>query len=172
MGARTWKTFGVAGGHPKQVMRGVLAMGVCAGLLAACSSGQTPSATTTSMTRPGTGVLTVKKGPPLTPAQASNLVTDGCLAFPGAAANVALAAAAFHSHGNSMFQILTQGPWNKVVYIGGIQDQHKYRRIAADARSLDRATVTGINIDKLEPVTGALNRRKGDCIALHRGVAG
>jgi hypothetical protein len=87
---------------------------------------------------------------------------------PSTGAVIAQAAAAVHGHGGSLAQILLAGPWLKVVDIGGIEDQPKYRAIAAEARTLDRATISGIQTDRIEPAMNALNQIRGDCSVLHR----
>jgi hypothetical protein len=167
-----WHSVEMAGGHLNRALRAFLVVGLCGGLLTACSGsqGSTFATTSSSTARPGTGGVVQIKKVPLTAARVSNLVTDGCLAVPDIGASLASAAAAFHREGAAATKSLDDGPWGKVVGISGIQNHPRYAAIAADARKLDRATVTALNTGQLASVTPALNRIRADCIDLGRTV--
>jgi len=169
---RMWHSVEMVGGHLNCAVRAVLVVGLCAGLLTACSGsqGSTSATTSSSTTRPGTGGVIQIKKVPLTAARVSSLVTDGCLAEPGTSASLASAVAAFHREGTAAIRSLDNGPWGKVVGISGIQDQPRYAAIAADARELDRVTIAALNTGELAPVTPVLNRIRADCIDLGRAV--
>jgi len=147
-------------------------VGLCAVLLAACSSTPGASSAPGSTIRPGTGVVGLKHGPALSPAEESHLVATGCAALPRVGASVARAATAFHGHGGSIGQILLQGPWERAIAIGGIEGRPEYSAIAADARTLDRTTIDSIRTDRIQPTTGVLDRMRAECSALHLIITG
>jgi hypothetical protein len=149
----------------------LLALSVLVGLLAACSSPQAFSSQQPSTNSPTTNPhsIGVEEGPPLTTAQESRLVTNGCLALAGVPDAVA-AAVANEGETSSPLLALAKGPWYKAVDMAAVSNRSGYAQIAADAKTLDLVTVASLNARKTGGISGVVTQLENDCKVLGRST--
>jgi hypothetical protein len=88
--------------------------------------------------------VTIKTGPPITAAQAAQLVKDGCSSLPGVAAAVTSAAATYTHDPYSSFLALYHGPWYRTVGMIGAGTDPVFAHIVADAKTFDLAALGAV----------------------------
>ncbi len=145
----------------------LVVFGVSGCALAACSS---PAASTTSTTRLGTGFVAVTTRPPPTAAQASRLVKEGCSSLAGLPAAVAGAAVTFAHDPSRALLALSHGPWYESVGMSGAGNDPAFAHVAADAKTLDLATLTSLRHGDASGVTASVTRLTRDCRVLKEPI--
>ena len=144
--------------------RGPLVLvGIFGWTLAGCS-GHGVSATST--TRPGTGFLPVETRPLPSTAEAAQLVKEGCRSLPGVPAAVAGSAAAYSQDPSRALLSLYHGPWYDVTRIVEVGTDPAFTHIAADAETLDLATLAGLRRDNTSGLAASMTHLTRDCSAL------
>jgi hypothetical protein len=174
-GSGVWEACAVTAVRPRKRWA-LLALSVLVGLLAACSSPQafsSQSSTSSPTTNPhsigGKIYINVEEGSPLTTAQDSRLVTNGCLALAGVP-DAVTAAVANEGKSTSLLLVLYKGPWYKAVDMAAVNNRSGYAQIAADAKKLDLVTVASLKARKTSGVSGVVTQLEHDCKVLGRST--